>query len=129
MATTNPHDTGNNGIFVCQCLTRLVTAAEILRGKCDECHKLRRGAPTCTAACAGSDAYTHTTAEHDENWHQTLEDCDSCGSKSGESCKPTCEYAYCPNCKVQNWECDCEDRVEITVYVPRNQISDRWDPR
>lgn len=53
------------------------------------------------AMCAGDDALTHTTEEHDENWVAKQEHCEDCGAEEGEDCKPDCLWAYCPICGLQ----------------------------
>ena len=63
---------------------------------------------TTCAHCSGNDAFTHTTAEHREDYIHLLELCESCGAGSGEDCKASCEFYLCQSCNAQGWECDCE---------------------
>lgn len=55
--------------------------------------------------CSPEDALTHITEDHDQNYVAKLEECDECGSRSGEDCKPSCRWAYCPVCGLQNDQC------------------------
>lgn len=40
--------------------------------------------------CAGADAETHTTEEHDEDWVNNADPCGDCGAGEHEPCKPGC---------------------------------------
>jgi hypothetical protein len=67
-------------------------------------HLVKNENPHCTI-CGDLVPAAHYTEEHNENFVAEQEPCDECGAPSGEKCKPSCRWSYCPTCGLQIDEC------------------------